>query len=302
MQPVQNQELFEAIKLLGIVDETKLHDALAEATKTNHSLSQILVERDILSDENVGKTIADLISIPLVRLSSTSIDQAVLKIVPEIVAKKNYLIVFAKDQEGLKVAMANPHNKEVIAFLSKKTGEQIKAYYATSKDIENAFNLYKKELQASFDELFKKEIDKAAKESGEQPIARIFDLLIEYAYDNKASDIHIEPSETSSTVRFRIDGILHEVLILPKSLHDQVITRIKVLARLRTDEHLGAQDGKLQVNLTDEELDVRVSIVPIIEGEKVVLRLLSSKSRQFSLPDLGMSQADLEKTRRDPFF
>jgi type II secretory ATPase GspE/PulE/Tfp pilus assembly ATPase PilB-like protein len=121
------------------------------------------------------------------------------------------------------------------------------------------------------------------------------DLIINYGYQDKASDIHIEPEEKSSLTRFRIDGILHDVLRLPKNLHDRIITRIKVLSRLRTDEHLSAQDGKMRIALTEENLDIRVSILPVADGEKAVLRLLASKQRQFSLGNLGVNNKDLKK-------
>jgi type II secretory ATPase GspE/PulE/Tfp pilus assembly ATPase PilB-like protein len=127
------------------------------------------------------------------------------------------------------------------------------------------------------------------------PIEKVVDMLINYAYQDKASDVHIEAEEKDSLVRFRIDGMLHDMLVLPVALHDQIITRIKVLSRLRTDEHLSPQDGKMRIKLDEEDLDIRVSIVPIAEGEKVVLRLLASHYRQFSLLDLGMNQRDLQK-------
>ena len=137
--------------------------------------------------------------------------------------------------------------------------------------------------------MLKQQVNAAGKGQSEAPIAKIVDTLIEYAYRSNASDIHIEPEEEHSLVRFRIDGILHDELKLPKELHDQVITRIKVLSSLRTDEHLSAQDGKLQMKLKEEDLDVRVSLVPIVGGEKAVLRLLTSHYRQFGLSDLGMN-------------
>ena len=132
----------------------------------------------------------------------------------------------------------------------------------------------------------------------EVPVSKIVDTLVQYAYQNKASDIHIEPKDNASTIRFRIDGVLHEVLSIPLELHEKITSRIKVMSKLRTDEHMSAQDGKLNVALQMENLDIRVSIVPIVKGEKIVLRLLSSNSRQFSLQDLGMDEEDLQKVQK----
>ena len=127
------------------------------------------------------------------------------------------------------------------------------------------------------------------------PIEKIVNLLIEFAYQDKTSDVHIEPQEKECLIRFRIDGVLHDVLHLPKPFHDRIIARIKILSRLRTDEHLSPQDGKLRIKLEEENLDIRVSIIPIVDGEKVVMRLLASRYQQFSLADLGMRESDLKK-------
>jgi type II secretory ATPase GspE/PulE/Tfp pilus assembly ATPase PilB-like protein len=158
--------------------------------------------------------------------------------------------------------------------------------------------LYQNKLQQTFEELLEGHVDEAGNSTSSAPVAKIVDTLIQYAQKNKSSDIHVEPESEQSLVRFRIDGILHDVLSLPKDLHDQVVSRIKVLAKLRTDEHLSAQDGKLRLTLELENLDIRVSIVPVVEGEKVVMRLLSSRSRRFSLQDLGMRQEDLDKVEK----
>jgi type II secretory ATPase GspE/PulE/Tfp pilus assembly ATPase PilB-like protein len=132
---------------------------------------------------------------------------------------------------------------------------------------------------------------------GEVPAIEIVDLLVEYAQNNRASDIHLEPRKKDAIVRFRTDGVLEDVLVLPLPVFEQMVTRIKVASKLRTDEHLSAQDGKMQVTVPGEELDIRVSVVPIIHGEKVVLRLLSAKTRQFGLVDLGFAERDLEKVK-----
>ena len=134
--------------------------------------------------------------------------------------------------------------------------------------------------------------------SVEPPVARIVDTIIEYAAQDKVSDIHIEPQEKNARVRFRIDGILHDVLTVSREVHDRVVTRLKVLSKLRTDEHLAPQDGKIRMKFDDGDLDLRVSILPVTEGEKVVMRLLSSHMSQLSLADLGISAADMQKLER----
>jgi type IV pilus assembly protein PilB len=280
------------------VTREQLKKAQETSTVEKISLYDALLEKDLVSDENLGKIIADYLKIPFIWLDRISIKPEVLTIIPEDVARKQKIIAFAEDKDGLKIATNNPENTEIQKFISQKTGLPVKVYFSTEKNLIGTFSLYKKQLQERFDDLLKEQLNAANKsEAKEAPIAKLVDLLIEYAYYNKASDVHIEPRASDSITRFRIDGVLHDVLILPKELHNQVITRIKVISRLRTDEHLSSQDGKMQIKLEEETLDVRVSIVPVVQGEDAVLRLLSSKSRQFSLSDLGMAAKDLDKVK-----
>lgn len=294
---ISNEDLRKIMLDSSLIDAGMIEAVAKEAVEIKKPLSELLIEKDLVSDENLGVLISDYLKIPYIRLSKITIPDEILAIIPEVVAKKQKVIAFARDQQGLQVAMANPTNDEVVSFLSKKIGENIVKHYATDRDIEDAMRLYKKELQKTFDKLIQDNISKNKNATTDMPVAQLVSMLIEYAYQNKASDIHIEPEDEDALVRFRIDGVLHDVLHLPLKMHEQVVSRIKVLSRLRTDEHLGAQDGKMQQEVTGEQLDIRVSIVPVVNGEKTVLRLLSSRSRQFSLSDLGLSQKDLEKIR-----
>ena len=299
MQIYDTNTLYKSLKELQVIDQKDLDNAVAESKKSGTSLGEILLTKELVSDENLGKVIADSLKMPFVSLNKAAVNNDLLRIVPEIIARRDKIIAFARDKNGLKVAMTNPKDEEIIQFLAKKTGEKIIPYYATERDLENALRLYQKEMQATFNDLLNQQVEKAKTSVvKEAPVSKIVDLLIEYAYENKASDIHIEPTEIESLVRFRIDGVLHDVLKLPHDIHVQIVSRIKVLSKLRTDEHLSAQDGKTQANLSAEKLDIRVSIVPIVEGEKIVLRLLSSRSRQFALTDLGMFDADIVKIKK----
>lgn len=286
---ITDEQLKDLVLKTKLLDEANFNKIQEYAKSSGISLSEGLIEKNVLTDEKLGLLISNFLKLPFIVLKKTSVSPEVFQIVPERIAKKNKVIAFARDKDGLKLAMADPRNMELITHLSKKTKEKIIPYFATEKDISNTFQIYRKDLQKNFDELFKSAVLE------ELPTTKIVDMLIYYAYQDKASDIHIEPLESLSLIRFRIDGILHDVLNLPKSLHDRVITRIKVLSRLRTDEHLSAQDGKMRLKFDDDAVDIRVSIIPIVDGEKIVLRLLSSQDRQFSLTDLGMQQKDLQK-------
>ncbi len=293
---ISDDQLKKLVLDVNLLDEKKLNEVIKYADNADIGLSDALIERDVVTDENLGILVADLLKIPFIVLSKISIPDEVFKIVPERLARKYKVIPFDRDETGIKVAMVDPDNKLIREMIEKKTGQKVIPYLSTERDIYGKLFIYRKDLQKTFDSLVQEQI-KTAKETGsfDAPIAKIVDLVIRYAYQDMTSDIHVEPQEKNSLVRFRIDGILHDVLFLPKELHEQVVTRIKVLSSLRTDEHMSPQDGKMRVELEEENLDIRVSILPIVYGEKVVMRLLASHFRQFSLVDLGMSESDLGK-------
>lgn len=301
MPSYDNQSLYNALSELGVIDKNQLDQAFRESEQQNILLEDILLKVDLISDENLGKTISDLLSLPLVRLGEISIPKDVLELIPEVVAKKQKIIAFRKDKNGLSIAMSDPGNMQIKDFIEKKVGIPVIVYFATKQDINNALFLYSKDLAATFDEIIEENVKAARSKEGKQvdpPIIKIVDAILRFAYQNKASDIHIEPLKQKTLIRFRIDGILHDILSLPQELHRAVVIRVKVLSNLRTDEHSVAQDGKLQFSLEDEEVDVRVSVVPITGGEKIVMRLLSERSRQFSLTDLGLCPYDLIKVKK----
>lgn len=279
----------------GLADQSRLEEISHFAKSTGITLADALIEKEVVSDENLGLLIANHLKLPFVVLTKLTIPEEVLHIVPEKVARKQKVMAFAREHDGIKLAMADPTNREIQENIAQKTQNRIIPYFATEQDILNTLHMYRRDLQRTIDEMLRAAIGEGATVLDDAPIAKMVDLLVEYAYQDKASDIHIEPEEKNSLVRFRIDGILHDVLYLPKTLQDRIITRIKVLSRLRTDEHLSAQDGKMRLKIEGENLDIRVSIIPITEGEKAVLRLLSSRFREFTLAELGMNERDLQK-------
>ncbi|MDO8452181.1 MAG: GspE/PulE family protein [bacterium] len=291
-----DEELKKLIISTGVATLEGLEATSEFAKNANVPFSAALVEKRIVSDEQLGEIVASHLQIPFVILSKMVIPADASHLIPEKVSRKQKAVVFARDSEYVKVATSDPTNKAVLQMVAKKTSQPVMVYYATDRDIENTLQAYKKVLQKTIDELLKDDLARAtALGTKGLPIAHVVDLLIDTAYQDKSSDIHIEPEEKESLIRFRVDGILHDVLRVPIALHDQIITRIKVLSNLRTDEHLSAQDGKMRVVLDEENLDIRVSIIPVAAGEKAVLRLLSSHSRDLTLTDLGMNKDDLKK-------
>lgn len=290
---IPDEQLKKLLVEIKILDEKGITSLQEFADNSHVTFEEALLEKNIISDENLGIVIANSLKIPFVSLAKISIPEEVFHIVPEKTARKQKVIAFARDASGIKIAMANPTNTDIIDLLTKKTRATIIPHFATERDINNTFYIFKKDLQKAFDDLMK--TTGGIENIVDAPVAKIVDLLIDYAYLDKVSDIHIEPQEKNALVRFRIDGILHDVLYYPKNLHDRIVTRIKVASRLRTDEHLSAQDGKMRMKMDTEYLDLRISIIPIVDGEKIVMRLLSSDTKRISLIDLGMNETDLAK-------
>jgi len=287
-----NEQIIDLLRRAGI-DQKTLNDLIIFTDNAKISLQEAAIEKNVITDEKLGMLIAASLKLPFISLAKVSIPESVFRLVPERIARKYKLVSFGRDGTGIKIAMSNPKETRLLEMIAKKTGQKIIPYYATERDIENLMQLYRKNLQELFDDLFGGEASKST--SDDAPIVKMIEILITRAYQDKASDIHIEPQEKNIIIRFRIDGILHDVLSLDKRHHDRIVTRIKILSKLRTDEHLSPQDGKMRMQIDDENLDIRTSIIPIADGEKVVLRLLSSHFRQFSLQDLGMNDSDLKK-------
>ncbi len=297
---ISPDKLKELLIQPGFINKADFEMAQKEAKNKKRALEEILVDKELIKDEQLGKLIAEDFGHKFINLRKEAIPEEIIRIVPEMVAKNQQIIIFDKTKEGLKIAMADPLNFEMIDWLKRKTGEKIIPYYATPTDIRNALKYYRRELRKTFEKIIKEQAEKvkAGKvRAGTVPVIKIVDTLIKYAYENRASDIHIEPLAEESKVRFRIDGVLHNVLTLPKDIHNLIVTRVKVLSKLRTDEHFAAQDGKFTVKFGKEKFDIRVSIIPVTEGENIVMRLLSEIARRFTLEELGLIAKDLRKVK-----
>lgn len=296
--PLSNDSLYKALSELKIIDQKLLDTYLQESNQTHDDLGEMLYKKDLINEISLGRIIGDLIGVPYINLSEVAIPNEVLHIIPEVVAEKQHIIAYNKDESGLYIATSNPGNNQIVHFLNQKTGVPVHVRYSTSFNIKNALSLYGKDITSAFDEIISENLKEIQIHKDlEPPIIKIVNTIIEYAYKSSASDIHIEPLEEDTLVRFRIDGVLHDIHRLPLDLDPQIVTRVKVMANLRTDEHQDAQDGKIVFKTDDENLDIRVSIAPITRGEKIVMRLLSERSRQFSLEDLGLSESDLQKVQ-----
>lgn len=274
---------------------------IQEAAKQEEkTLEEILVERDVMKEDELGQIVADINDWKFVSLGQESIDHTVLKLIPETVAKNQKVLAFAKTKEGVRVAMSNPDDTTVIHLLQKKLGGPVIPCYATASDILTSISHYQQDIEKRFDELIKAHAKEAVGGDAEDSsVVGIVNLLLSHSYQNHASDIHVEPQEEDTVVRFRIDGVMHDIVTIPKKIHELIITRVKIMSKLRTDEHQIPQDGKLRFLYEDEPVDVRISIVPTTKGENIVMRLLAGKDRQLTLEDLGFSPSDYQKVKKN---
>ena len=299
--PIATEKLSSLLLETKVITKAKLSEALKIAQKNHQPLEHTLVQGGYIPEQKLGRILAEYYGVRFIDLGAEQIPRQILQVLPELVAKTQRIIVFGQNKNGLNVAMADPGNVEMKGWLEKKTGGRVNIYYATNSAIGSALKQYSKESgDEGFEVVIGKYINQAKQSSNAEdvPVIKLVDLIMEYAYENKVSDVHIEPREDHVLIRFRMDGILHDIVKLPKFVHNLIITRIKVLSNMRTDEHRAAQDGKFRKKVGEEKFDVRVSMVPIVAGEKVVMRLLSERAQQLGLDNLGFSKHDLDVVKK----
>jgi len=306
---IENKRLKEFIEDSKLVDQKDLDAAYKEAREKKQQLGKVLVAKKLIKEVKLRKLYAYILGVPFVDISKEAIPPDVLQIVPEPIAKKYKIVAFEKNQRELKIAMLNPEDIQTIDFIRKKTGLKIISCLTTEESIEAALKLYSKSLKAEFGDIInksasevseKKEAEKDLEKIAQDlPIIRIVDTLIKHAILQNASDIHIEPGEKEVHVRYRIDGILHEAMTLPKQVKEGLIARIKVLSNLKLDEHRVPQDGRFKIEKEGLKISFRVSILPVFDGEKVVMRLLNESSKGLTLEAVGFVGKSLEVIHRE---
>jgi type IV pilus assembly protein PilB len=306
---VEPQQLKAFILDAGLVSEDQFDKAQKKAKRKRQRVEDVLIKEGLVTQEKLSELEAYILGIPFVSLEKEIIPPEVLKIIPEPIARSHNIIAFRKRGTDLEVAMLDPEDIRTIEFIKKKANLKILPRLTTTKSIKNVLRQYQKTLEAEFGEIIKKEVggikpireeepdkekEELMKAAEELPIIRIVDTLMKHAILQRASDIHIEPTEKEVIVRYRIDGILHDTMTLPKTVSSGIVARIKVLSNLKLDEHRLPQDGRFKVETEEYKYSIRVSVLPTINGEKVVMRLLPEKARAISLEGLGLGGGALE--------
>lgn len=298
----------------GKLTQVQVDDLSLEQIRTGRTVDQILEDKHYVGDEDLAKAKGVLYNIPFVEIEQIGASPEALSQIPDGTAKMYSMLPFALDRENseLSVVMANPLDLEAIEFVQRKSGLRVKPHIAPAENIQRAIaeryaQSLSTEVSAALREsspisgpkiLVAGEAD-AAVASGEvvreAPIAKIVETMLSFALKARASDIHIEPLEDKTRIRYRIDGILQEKLVLPKNVQDAVVSRIKILSDLKIDEKRLPQDGRFTYREGDQEVDLRVSTLPTVHGEKVVMRLLQKSGGVPTLAELGLTGLGLKQ-------
>lgn len=270
-------------------------------------LQDLVIKNNLVSEKDLTKLYADEIDVPYVELNPKEIKREVLRLIPERIARRYGVILFDVEDKGTKLlAMEDPDDIQAISFLQKQLGSDIKVHIATSSDIHSSLEQYRGNISSEITKVMTPEDEDEDEEeeiseedlAEDSPIAQTVNLLIEYAVKANASDIHIEPRENHVVIRYRVDGILREANKLPKKVLGSLVSRIKILANLKIDERRAPQDGRFKVQVGGDVFALRVSTLPVTDGEKVVLRILSESSKPLTLEELGYWGTSLQSINK----
>lgn len=297
-----NMSLLDTLFGEHLITEAQYKDIKLKVATLAKSEEEIITEGRIVSEEKMAEAKAKMVGIPFVSIENSAFAPEALSKVPEAVVQRFNLIPFLYDDKSktLSIAMGDPVDLDAVSFVRQKTGLNIKAFAASPSAVRAAIDVqYKQELVGQVGEALKetapeigktKTVDstKIAEIIKDAPIARIVSTILEYAVKSRSSDVHIEPQDDRVRVRYRIDGILYDRLSLPKSVQEAVISRIKILSEMKIDEHRIPQDGRFNYKEDNEEVDLRISVLPASKGEKIVMRLLRKSGGIPSLQELGL--------------
>ena len=289
----------------GLVTESVLKDAEAKSTASNQPLFAILTEQHIVDDEMLTHAIAQVSGVPYVNLTNSIIDQNILTLLPEDIAERFMAVPLAEVQNRLAVAMIDANNVQAVDYLANRIERPLKVFMASEAGVRHVLDQYRTDL-SSVGEAAEASQAEASLDSDNEvktivedsPISKALSTILEYAVKSRASDIHVEPLEGTLKIRCRVDGVLREIMQLPKSIEPALVSRIKILSNLKIDEHRVPQDGQFTVKVANKEVDLRIAISPVVWGEQVVIRLLDKSGNNFDIEQMGYAGRALRAIRR----
>lgn len=284
----------------GLLTDDQLSAIKFEHVNTGTPIQDIIKERGYVADKDLVEAFGEVYNIQFADLEQANIPEDIFNILPVDTLRKYRIVPFKKEENKIHLAMADPLDLQTIEFVEKKTGSKVIPYIATQKIIDKTLEDFKSkaigdEISAALEEISQTtlKIEETQEELTDEtirdaPVARIVNMILETAVKTGASDVHLEPGEEKSRLRYRIDGILEERRTFPKEMHDSIVARIKILSNMKIDERRIPQDGRFKIQVGDTSTDLRVSSLPTIYGEKIVIRLLKEEGQVFSYKDLGM--------------
>lgn len=293
------------------VGKDKLAELSKQAKTEKQSLQDLVIKTNVISEKELTKLYAEEIEVPFIELKAAEIDHELLGLLPERIARQYNAVVFGTEAKDVKLlAMEDPDDIQALNFLQKQLGNKLKVHITTSSLLQTALDQYRDNIGS---ELTKVITDESANEEDEEvdesdlaedsPVAQTVNILIEYGIQSGASDVHIEPREDHVIIRYRIDGMLREANKLPRKLLGALVSRIKILSNLKIDEHRAPQDGRFKIEVNGLVYALRVSTLPILDGEKVVMRILNESSKAADFSELGFwgeALADLKQAITQP--
>jgi type IV pilus assembly protein PilB len=295
---LQQDELVSKLIEKGFITKEKFDQAKVKALTNGKSLENVLIEDELVSSQNYYQVKSEIYNIPYINVSERRIPVEILNIFSKDIAKKNQAIAFEETADVVKVAMVDPLDLQKTRFLTTIIGKKIEPYFCDPISIRMVIDTrYGAQISSEVDEAMEDvadiidvsgDGDFSNEDITSAPVAKIVNMILEYAVKHKASDVHIEPRESGIIVRYRMSGVLSEKLNFPKKLEKPVVARIKILSNLKIDEHRIPQDGRFQVKMDNQLVDIRVSIMPSVYGEKVVLRLLERGGNTIHFDQTGI--------------
>lgn len=288
----------------GLVASDVITVAKDQSAKVGKPLFSLLTEQQVIDDELLTHAIAQVSGVPYVNLSNTFIDQNVLALLPEDIAERFMAVPLAEVQNRLAVAMIDANNVQAVDYLANRIQRPLKVFMASETGVRHVLDQYKTDLssvnqaaQASQAEAKAEEASDVKTIVQDSPISQALSKILEYAIKSRASDIHIEPLETALKIRCRVDGVLREIMQLPKSIEPALVSRVKILSDLKIDEHRIPQDGQFAVKIAGKEVDLRIAISPVVWGEQIVIRLLDKSGNSFDIEEMGYAGRSLRAIR-----
>ncbi|MEO5950794.1 MAG: GspE/PulE family protein [Candidatus Saccharimonadales bacterium] len=299
------EKLLTLLSEEGLVTQDALKAAEADAIKASKPLMAFLTEQNIVDEELLTHAIAQVSGVPYVNLTNSLIDQSALVLLPEDIAARFMAVPLAEVQNRLAVAMIDANNVQAVDYLANRIQRPIKVFMASETGVRHVLEQYRTDLssvdaaaEASQEEAVNKSDNDIKTIVQDSPISRALSTILEYAVKSRASDIHIEPLEKTLKIRCRVDGVLREIMQLPKSIEPALVSRIKILSNLKIDEHRIPQDGQFTVNVAQKEVDLRIAISPVVWGEQVVIRLLDKSGNSFDIEEMGYAGRALRAIRK----